>query len=160
MKPELSRVVQVERLPPGLTVEATEAECAALAARLRIPAVEAVTCVFALRRRSGAVVAEGALDARVVQSCVVSLEPVEQAVSERFTLHFVPRGREQGDDDPDSPDEAPYDNGRIDLGEAAAEQLALALDPYPRRPGAALDPVATAEGDEPPSGLASLRRLQ
>ena len=32
----------------------------------------------------------------------------------------------------------PYGGDSIDLGAALAEQLALALDPYPRKPGAKL----------------------
>ncbi len=166
MRPELSRAIPVDRLPAASTVEATAAECAALAVRLRIPAVRSLRCDFTLRRQGEAVAAEGVLRAVVVQSCVVSLEPVEQAVAERFTLRFVPAGREQDGDDPDAPDELPYDGGRIDLGEAAAEQLALGLDPYPRHPDAVLDPAAADAAsdddgeDAPPSGLAALRRLQ
>ena len=55
-----------------------------------------------------------------------------------FQLRFVPVGAESDDTDPESEDEIPYAGGVLDLGEAAAEQLALALDPFPRKPGAAL----------------------
>ena len=48
------------------------------------------------------------------------------------------RAGEERDDDPESIDEIPYEGSTIDLGEAAAEQLALALDPYPHKPGATL----------------------
>ena len=167
---ELSRPVSVERLPATLMVEADVEERDALATRLRIVAVLALRCRFTLKRFGSTVVAHGVLQARVVQSCVVSLEPVEQAVAETFELRFVPAGRESTDDDmdPETPDELPYDGTRIDLGEAAAEQLALALDPYPRHPDAALG----AGDNEPPldgpgesgtgvfGGLAALRRPQ
>ena len=46
----------------------------------------------------------------------------------------MPRGKEsEGADDPDHPDELPYDGASLDLGEATVEQLALGLDPYPRQ---------------------------
>ena len=145
---ELSRPVALDRLPDSITVEATPSELHALATRLMIPAVTALWCRFTLRRRGNQVQAEGVLEADVVQSCVVSLDPVEQHVAERFTVRFVPAGHETDDDDPAAPDEIPYDGAGIDLGEATVEQLALALDPYPRAPGAEF-------GGEEPEGAAS-----
>jgi hypothetical protein len=78
-------------------------------------------------------------------------------VEDRFTIRFVPDGREPTDDDPEAPDEIPYQGSTIDLGEAATEQLALALDPYPRLPGAELDPAAR---DREPSPFGSLTALR
>jgi hypothetical protein len=53
---------------------------------------------------------------------------------------------------------------RIDLGAIAIEELALALDPYPRHPGAAIDPAlaGTGTGDEAgrPLPFAALRTLR
>ena len=89
---------------------------------------------------------------------MVSLEPVTQAVSEVFRLRFVPEGDERDLMDPESPDEIGHDGRTIDLGEAAAEQLALALDPYPRADGAELDPSATEDEGGAFAGLAQLRR--
>ncbi len=155
---ELSRVVSVDRLPAGLVIEATPAECAALAGRLHIAEVRALTCRWVLRRQGVIVEAQGALEADVVQSCVVSLEPVEQHVSDRFVVRFVPEGADGEDGDPDAPDELPYRGSSIDLGEAASEQLALALDPYPRRGDAELDPAALDPGGGVFGGLAALRR--
>ena len=160
MNLELSRMVAVDRLPAAMTVEATPAECAALAVRLRIPAVHALRCRFELRRQGDTVLAEATLDARVEQSCVVSLEPVAQTVQERVSLRFVPSVDEDADEDPEAPDELPYDGRTIDLGEAAAEQLALALDPYPRHPDAELDPAATEEPAGAFAGLGGLRLKQ
>lgn len=60
---------------------------------------------------------------------------------------------------PESDDEIPFEGNQIDLGEAAAEQLGLALDPYPRMPGAEL-PEAEADVElHPFARLAGLRRL-
>ena len=158
MTAELSRVVPADHPPPTYAVTATTAECAALAERLHIPGVESVACTFTLRARGAVVAAEGDLVAQVVQSCVVSLEPVRQEVRERFALRFVPEGQEGADDEPDSPDEVPYAGLKIDLGEAVAEQLALALDPYPRRADAVLEDVAGA--DEGGSSFHTLSALR
>ena len=157
MTPELSRPVAVDRLPPSLVVEATAPECLQLAQRLQVPEVRSLWCRFTLRRQGAVVTADGVLEADVVQSCVVSLEPVEQHVADRFTVRFVPSGRETDDEDPEAPDEIPYTGATIDLGEAAAEQLALSLDPYPRDPAAELDAAALDPEPAPLGALAMLR---
>ena len=152
---EFARPASFERPPEQVVVQATEEECAALARRFGIPAVESLECSFHLKVEGKAVLAKGRLTAAVVQSCVVSLEPVAQRVTESFILRFVPAGTERDDLDPDLPDEMPVEGSMIDLGEAAAEQLALALDPYPRLEDALLDPAAT---DAPVSPFELLRR--
>jgi len=162
MTPELSRPVRVDALgPEGLVVEvvADAAECAAVALRLGVPAVHALSCRFRLEPASaGRIAATGRLRARLVRECVVSLDEFEATHDERFRLRFVPAGTESEDDDPESEDEIPYAGGVIDLGEAAVEQLALDLDPYPKRPGAELE-MPGEEGDVGPfAALAALRR--
>jgi uncharacterized metal-binding protein YceD (DUF177 family) len=158
---ELHRPVAVASIGPDpleIRVEANAAECEALAARMQVLAVVSFACRFCLYRTTGrAVAAEGWLDARVVRTCVVTLDEFETTVAEDFTLQFVPEGTES-DDDPDSVDEVPYADGVLDLGEAAAEQLALALDPYPRKPGAELPEIEPDEAGHPFAQLARFRR--
>lgn len=156
MKPEFSRPLPLAQIGAGgrtIAVEATPAERAALALRMRLPELPALTCRFDLRLlEAGVVQAEGLLQARVVQVCVVSLDPFEAAVEERFALRFVPRGSESAAIDPEAVDEIPYDGTSIDLGEATAEQLALALDPYPRQPGVSLPEDVRSEPEIVPRG--------
>jgi hypothetical protein len=150
MTPELHRPVVVAGIGPAgveMEVVATAAECAAVAARLEVPAILELACRFRLRRVAEGVAAEGRLRARLVRTCVVSLEDFEDVVGEEFVLRFVPAGTESEEIDPEAEDEVPYSGGAIDLGEAAVQQLALALDPYPRRPGAELP--GEAPGDAP-----------
>ena len=139
---ELHRPAALDRIGPQGTpvlVEATPEELPAIAARLGIPAVHALRCAFKLRRIGGSVIeAQGELVAGVTQLCVVSLDEFDETVQEAFTVHFVPEGTEDDDPEPDAIDQVPFQGSAIDLGEAAVEQLALALDPYPRKPGAAL----------------------
>lgn len=171
--PEFSRPVAVDRLGSGetrLDVTATPAECAALAERFRILAVDSLSARLRLRRipGSGLIRLRGEFTAQVVQACVVSLDPVPQQVAENFEVLF---GDSDADDDPDvlvhydeaDPPEA-IEHGVIDVGEAVAEQLALGLEPFPRRPGAEFDPGwGTEEAPEEelkPNPFAALAAFQ
>ncbi len=151
---EFSRRFLFNRLGSGAeeTITANEAERQALARRFGIPAVDALRCHFRLKPMgNGRVVrhvhAEGTLEARVTQVCVITAETFDVALSEPFQLNFVPESELPDDDlefdidsiDLDAPDDVPHDGKALDLGEAAAEQLALMLDPYPRKLGAELD---------------------
>jgi uncharacterized metal-binding protein YceD (DUF177 family) len=169
MTQEFSRRVAVERIGPtarptghgigvgdDITVEADATELAGLATRLQLPAISTLTCRFRLRPMpDGTITAEGWLDAVVTQTCVVSLDEFAAPVRDHFVIRFVPAGSESDDIDPDSDDEVPYSDGVLDLGDVAAEQLALALDPWPRKPDATLPEAAT---DEPISPFAALRQ--
>jgi uncharacterized metal-binding protein YceD (DUF177 family) len=161
-KPEFSRPVAVAAIGPSCTemmVEANADERAALAHRLNIPELSMLDCRFTLRRSSAArtIVADGLLRARLVQTCVVSLDEFDSEIAETFTVLFVPAGFESATMDLDAPDEIPYRDDRIDLGEAAAEQLSLSLDPFPRKPGAHYEDMVEPE-PTPFAGLHELRR--
>jgi hypothetical protein len=75
----------------------------------------------------------------------VSLDDFDAPVEEMFQVRFVSVGQETDDIDPELDDEIPFEGNGIDLGEAAAEQLGLALDPYPRGSGVEMPAVE----DEP-----------
>ena len=107
----------------------------ALAERLGVPAVTALTCRFVLSRGTAdAVLARGSLHAVVERDDVVTLDRFEASLHETFTLHFVPETDLSDTVDPEDPvDEVGYSGGMIDLEEAMCQQLALALDPYPRQ---------------------------
>lgn len=164
---EMSRIVATDRIPSTgmiLDVASTPDERDAVAGRLELPQVRLLSCYYTLtrplagatRRREGEVVAEGHLRASVVRECVVTLELFDEIIEERFRVRFVPTGTESDDDDPEADDEIPYEGATIDLGEATVEQLALTLDPYPRKPGAEL-PEEASEIDLGP--FAALARL-
>ena len=162
MTPELHRPVPVERVGAAgldVTVEANAAECAALARRMNLPDVLSLTCRFHLERDTvDSLIATGHLIAEIMQTCVVSLDDFTATVDERFTVRCVPDGEESDDADPEAPDEITYVDGVLDLGEAAAEQLALALDPYPRAPGAELPEIEAEPEAHPFDVLAALKR--
>ncbi len=156
-RPELSRLVTVARLPAQgrtVTIDADAAEREALAARFDLQAVVSLTAwvrVRPLGARRGITRAEvtGGFEARVVQTCVVSLAPFSGVVTDEVALRFSdePAARPSADgavevnplaaDTSDGPE--PLEGGIIDVGEVIAEAFGLALDPYPRTDGAALD---------------------
>jgi uncharacterized metal-binding protein YceD (DUF177 family) len=164
MTPEFSRPVRLGPEARLVTLVATPAECAALAARFGILAVHALSAELRLVPEPGGTVrARGRLAAEVEQDCVVTLEPVRQSVRSEIDLRILGEGQSPADDDPESPDEIESAGGLVELGEAVAEQLALALDPYPRAAGAALpplDPPEEAAAPARPNPFAVLGRLK
>lgn len=170
--PELSRPVPLDELAGrevALEVSATPSECAALADRFGIVAVEELSAQVILKRTFlGEVVVSGRIRSKVTQSCVVTLDPVDQAIDETFSVGFSPAARESAHVTvgPEEEPPEPLPAHAIDVGELVAQQLALAIDPYPRMPGASLDrlyPEADGGRDEdarssPFKALAELQR--
>jgi uncharacterized metal-binding protein YceD (DUF177 family) len=152
-----SRVVRVDALPREgqmLTIEATSAEREALASFYKLPAIAALTATLRLEPwgRGGARVT-GAVHGALTQICVISLEQFPATVDEDVDVRFAPQPSADPKSlaaretqtfslaDEDEPD--PVIDGKIDLGALAAEFFALGLDPYPHKPGAALDEEGT-----------------
>jgi uncharacterized metal-binding protein YceD (DUF177 family) len=168
MSPEVafSRPVKVETLPrDGLTqrLAANAAERAALAELNDLVEIAALTADFVVTRSGRGVRVEGAVHAEATQTCVVSLEPFPVVIDERVDVRFAhaseQRPRAEAEtialDVADPPD--PIVDGKIDLGALAAEFMALALDPYPRKPGAEFTPPEPGDdGDSPFSALAKI----
>ncbi len=156
---EFSRRVQLEGLGEDEVtreIEATADEREALAERLGLLSVESLTATLHLRRLAGRplVRVNGGFVAEVVQSCVVTLEPVtsrlEGNVVRCYTLAPAEVATEREilvDLDEEEPPE-PVPAGGIDLGEVVAEQLALEIDPYPRTEGARLERAEWGGGAE------------
>ncbi len=141
MTPEFHRPRAASSLDPAgetVAIAARGAERAALARRFDLPAIAHFAARFHLRPSGdGGILAEARLLARVTQVCVISLAPLAVTIDTPFLLRFVPAGREAEGDDPEAIDTIGFVE-TLDLGEAAAEQFALLLDPYPRAPGAVL----------------------
>jgi hypothetical protein len=175
-----------------LTVSATEAERQAIAVENGLERLAKLEGNFrVLPRGKDGLTATGEMRARVTQICVVTLDPFDSEIVEPMDVKFAPatvpaeagmpggiasrrrrRGARledsaaaaiptvewQGEDPPD-----PIVDGRIDLGALAAEFLALALDPYPRKPGVEFEePEVVADdpvGESPFSKLQTLKGI-
>jgi len=137
---ELSRWVAV-RQSEGRVVEvnADAAERARLAERFDIVRVDSLDAEVTLGKDGAAITADGTLRARVVQSCAISGEDLEVEIDEPLHLRFVPEGEavdEEIELEADELDEIPFTGERFDLGEAVAQSLALAIDPFMAGPDA------------------------
>ena len=178
-----SRPLETKRVPEGgldMTVTANDAERAGVAAELGLLHVAALEGTFEVERRSGGrFQVLGQVEATVTQTCVVTLEPFESTLEQPVDVTFAPAQRDHdgagrsnrsaakrmviggaGEHDPDDPPDPMYDD-TIDLGVVASEFLALALDPYPRKPGVSFDELTIGEDAAPkPSAFAALERLK
>ncbi|MEE8516439.1 MAG: DUF177 domain-containing protein [Alphaproteobacteria bacterium] len=172
---EFSHPVAVHRLGAENTfdIAATTDECRALAARFGVKSFSDITARVTLTKLESD--RRIRLDARfsydVVQSCVVTLKPLASQLDGRFSLIFETDADQErevmvsldGDDPPE-----PLVDGIIDIGEAVAEHLGLALEAFPRAPNAddgALAAVSVGAasqtgGKSPFSVLGSLKSKQ
>lgn len=162
--PEFSRVVPLARLGSASfrqQIEATPSEREKLSRRFDLLALDRLTAVVELRRQGDdVVVLEAAFEAEFVQSCVVTLEPVAGAVSDRFMLVYGPAEAEQQEIGLQQAEAAfePLNRDVIDIGEAVAQELSLSLPVFPRHPDAKIDAETPVESAG--SAFASLARLK
>ena len=165
---EFTRIVDTRQLPAqALRLAADAAECAALAERFLLVAVNRLEAVVELEPDGAAVRASGRVKADVVQSCAVSGEDLAVRIDEPVELRFVPetsawRPDEEIELEAHELDEIPFRGTQFDLGEAIAQSLALAIDPYltgpdaerARREAGLLDPADSG----PFAALKALRK--
>lgn len=164
---EFSRPVAVGRLgkgSPRQQITADEAERAALARRLDLVSLARFTAVVELARQGdGTILLTADFAAEFEQTCVVTLEPVPGAVGETFALRYgPPEWESDAPEDDDGPAFEPLTGEVIDIGEAVAQELALALPPFPRAPGVSIETELGAEPGEAetePGPFAALSRL-
>jgi uncharacterized metal-binding protein YceD (DUF177 family) len=134
---EFTRPVAVPRSHDRDTthrIAADAREREALAARFSLLALDRLEAEVRVRRLAGGLVRLSAtFAAEVVQACVITLEPVADRIAEEFTLLYgeTEAAREIVLDGEDETVE-PLEGSTIDIGEAVAQQLSLALDPFPR----------------------------
>jgi uncharacterized metal-binding protein YceD (DUF177 family) len=164
----LSRVIRRDEIPEdglSLTFQADADTRAAMSSMLDIPAVDEFVAKLTIERwlRDGLVV-RGQIEARVVQTCVVSLEPVVSIMDESFEEYFAPdpaAAAASGNAGPEVDDVEPLVDHRLDVGGLVLEHLVLGLDPYPRHPEAAFTAEHVSDADAtsgPFAALAALRK--
>ncbi len=170
--------IDVTRLPSKghlVKFSATEKECQAICRGFDLLAVESLSAELRLTRwRRTGVAVKGALKAKIIQPCVISLEPVEQTIDEDISVIYVPEGSPlarpeindsgemlldpEGDDIPDT-----FNGTHVIISEVILEALALAIDPHPRRPGVHLSEEYSndeIEDEKPVSPFAVLSQLK
>jgi uncharacterized metal-binding protein YceD (DUF177 family) len=152
--------IAVEQIPDtGLhrDLEANQASRNAMAEVAGLREVQSARASFDVTPLSGGRVhVAGRVQARIGQTCVVTLDPIENDIDEPIDLIFAPPEQipeladlveDDGESEiPDPPE--PIENGMIDLGRLATDVLLLAIDPYPRKPDAVFEPVVIAPDPE------------
>jgi hypothetical protein len=132
----------------------TRAAVARVAGLRDLPRLEASFDVS--RHGSAGLHVAGRVSATAGQTCVVTLEPLANEVTEGVDLLFEPPAAVPQEAEGDAParsldnETEPLVDGKVDLGALATEFLILGLDPYPRKPGAIFQPPADARPDEGP----------
>jgi uncharacterized metal-binding protein YceD (DUF177 family) len=165
--PEFSRLVDVRQAQGrAMRVTASEAECAALARRFGLVAIGRLEAEVVLKRDDRTVNAAGRLVAGIVQGCAVSGEDLAVAIDEAIVFRFVPAATYRPDEEIELSaaelDEIEYQGDSFDLGEAVAQSLALAIDPFavgPQAEAARRRAGLAGEGESGPfAALAALKR--
>ncbi|MEO9462475.1 MAG: hypothetical protein ABJ242_07040 [Marinomonas sp.] len=146
---ELERLIHARQLPAdAVVVEADAAERAALAKRFSLASVDSLHAKISLEPDKSFVRASGTLKAKVMQICAVSAEEFSADIDEVLDFRFVAIGdvaaldhAAEGADievelSGDDCDEIEFSGDTFDLGEAVAQSLGLAIDPYAEGPNA------------------------
>jgi uncharacterized metal-binding protein YceD (DUF177 family) len=146
MTPEFTRIIDIRHLEAKpVTITASAEEAKALAKRFLLVAVNELEATVTLTRDGPVVNAKGRLKADFVQSCAVSGEDLPMKVDEALEFRFVPATSIETEDlsadqeieiTSDDCDEIEYTGERFDLGEAVAQSLGLAIDPFATGPDA------------------------
>lgn len=162
-KPPFSYPVKVGHVsanPVSVHLEANARELEGLAELWQVVAVKFFKAELQIARwKKDGIRLRGRVEAEIVQSCVVTLEPVESRIDEPFEQIFVPEGSKLARlvtsetaemmVDPEGPDlpEA-FTGDTIDAGEVVTEFAALAIDPYPRKQGVEFSDHIESDGAE------------
>ena len=154
---EFSRTVRALDIGEGglqLSFLAEKAERDLLARRFGLVGIRrlvADVCLLRSKNDDERIYLDGYISADFVQTCVVSLRPIEKHVDDFFSVVFasISASTPKCDlftlEDPDPPDF--FSDGRLEIGGCIAENLALLLDPYPRDPDAVLPEFMKASAD-------------
>ncbi|MHB8529704.1 MAG: YceD family protein [Caulobacteraceae bacterium] len=149
-----------------LSLEADEPTRARIARALDLEHLAKLRVEIVLRAWLDGVEIEGRIVAVAGRVCGLSFEPFDERIDEPFTMRIVPQGSPNAQqakgheliidpEEADPPDEAGGES--IDLGACVFEQLALGLDPFPRRPGASFEPLMREVASSPFAALEQLK---
>ncbi|WP_164118449.1 YceD family protein [Sphingorhabdus sp. Alg239-R122] len=171
MTSEFSRIIDIRDMS-GKTHElvATQQECAALAKRFSIVSLDSFMAHLVLEKDGATIFARGEISAELQQLCSVTAEEFPAIMSDDIEIRFEPETEKSEEVTPDEEIELTeqdfdveyYTGDKIDIGEAAAQSLAVAIDPYPRGPHAdsadARANISTPEDNSPFAALKNLKK--
>ncbi|VVT07012.1 YceD family protein [Erythrobacter sp. EC-HK427] len=142
--PEFSRLHDLRGITAApVELVATPEECAALAKRFGLVAVHSLAASLSLQAKGPEVSATGPMRAEIVQSCAVSGDDLPASIAEDIAIRFVPLAALEASEaeaeielTPEDLDVIGYTGTSFDLGEAVAQSLTLAIDPFAVGPNA------------------------
>jgi uncharacterized metal-binding protein YceD (DUF177 family) len=159
--PKFSHIVNLQDLPPNgadYEISANAAECAGLAERFGLVRIDGLDAKLHLQRRArGAMRLNGKVSAKVTQTCVATLETVEESVETEFDIVFRPDFEDLPSDELEFDNELdvePLTGEFLDIADIVAEEMALSINPYPR---AATAPAIGPDGGDAGAGSARER---
>lgn len=136
-----SEPVRLHQIGSGVkrTLTPDAAARARIARALDLASLDAVEAEVNLVPTAAGWTLSGRVRAELAQTCGITLEPLPLTIDEAFSVQLAEPGDEESDEivitlEDESPDVV--EDGQIDLGQYVVEQLALHLDPFPRKPGA------------------------
>jgi len=166
--PEFSHIVKLSEIgstPRTGKLSASEDERQKLAQRFDLPRIGTLDAEYRLLAGDDRIGFTGRIESDLQQRCSVTGESFQVRLREKFDIAFVPRLEIEGTEEEielteEDCDIIEYDNGQLDLGEAIAQTLYLALDPFPRGPNAdavAQEILKSEEEAGPFGALAALK---
>jgi uncharacterized metal-binding protein YceD (DUF177 family) len=166
----LSRMLRINEIRDVASgsIEATEAEMAAIAGLLDLGGLEGLALTYRLTHAGGGRFRlKGELKAKITQTCVVSLEPVQSNLDVPVEAEFWPSAmiaaRKESEEErgsttlTDWPEPISFE--RIDLGPIIYETLATSVEPYPKREGASFEWSQGPQGPGRESGTSPFAAL-
>lgn len=138
---EFSVIIRMDDIGTGASqhiIAASEAERTALAQRFDLVRLDELTAEITLIKRADGIAASGVLHAMLTQACTATGMDVPAKMHEAIEVLFIPEPNEGGEVElaPEECDTMFHDGRGVDIGEAAAQSMGLALNPYPRSKGA------------------------
>ena len=166
--PEFSHIVKLSEIgstPRTGTLSANDDERKKLAQRFDLPKITSLDASYKLQAGENRIEFSGRIESDLQQRCSVTGESFQVRLREEFDIAFVPELAIEGTDEEielteEDCDVIEYENGQIDLGEAIAQTLYLALPPFPRGPNAdivAREVLKSEEEAGPFGALAALK---
>lgn len=140
---EFSHVVKISEVgnhSRNLRLSADETARNGLMARFDLAALDNLEAEISLKHEADAVIATGRFTASLAQFCIATHDPVPAKLDEPIHIQFMAEPTSNGEVElelaPEDCDTMFHDGQTIDLGEAVAQSMGLALNPYPRSPEA------------------------
>lgn len=152
MTSEMPKIIKLSELGNGSingTIAADETQREALANRFDLPRITSLNATYSLQHDKEKISFTGAIDSHLEQLCAVGGEAFPVQITEDFDIVFTPKLESAASEEEielaaEDCDIMEYEGAQIDIGEAIAQTLYLALDPFPRGPNA--DAIAEKAG--------------